>query len=247
MSIVKEKIYTIPVNDAFAAESPCPLCTLQQGLEDQLLEYYLGPSLMESDVRQVTNKTGFCGAHIAKLYTSQKNRLGMGLMLHTHLQHVTGDLEKIVPRSAKGKRRGLFDRSEGSALSKAADHIRSRAESCIICERMTETMARYIEVIMWQFMNESDFKTKFNNSQGFCLMHLADLLDGADRHLRGGDQESFVTQLWNLEHGKLEELIGDVEWFTLKFDYRNTDKPWGNSKDALPQAIRRLTGDRPLS
>ena len=40
----------------------------------------------------------------------------------------------------------------------------------------------------------------------------------------------------------LGELERDVEWFTLKFDYRNSDKPWGNSKDAVIRAIRTLTG-----
>lgn len=247
MSIVKEKIYTIPVNDAFAAESSCPLCSLKQGLEDQLVEYYLGPSLMESDVRGTTNTMGFCGDHITKLYVSQKNRLGLGLMVHTHLQDVSDDLGKRVPESAKGKKRGLFNRGDESALSRMANHIRQRADSCVICERISSTMARYIEVIMWQYMNESDFKVRFDSSEGFCLTHLADLLDGADRHLKGSDQESFVNQLWDLERGKLEELTGDVEWFTLKFDYRNEDKPWGNSKDSLPRAIRRLTGDRPIS
>ena len=107
-------------------------------------------------------------------------------------------------------------------------------------------MARYMEVIMWQYMNESDFQSKFNASEGFCMLHLADLLEGAEKHLRGADLEAFLQQLWTLEQAKLDELTGDVEWFTLKFDYRNQDKPWGKSKDALPRAIRRLTGDRPL-
>ena len=38
-------------------------------------------------------------------------------------------------------------------------------------------------------------------------------------------------------------MIKDVEWFTLKFDYRNQSKPWGNSKDAVPRAIALLGGE----
>ena len=33
-----------------------------------------------------------------------------------------------------------------------------------------------------------------------------------------------------------------MEWFTLKFDYRNQDKPWGNSKNALERTVNRLRG-----
>ena len=29
---------------------------------------------------------------------------------------------------------------------------------------------------------------------------------------------------------------------TLKFDYRNKDKPWGNSQDAVERAINKLRG-----
>ena len=34
----------------------------------------------------------------------------------------------------------------------------------------------------------------------------------------------------------------DLEWFTLKFDYRNQQKPWGNSRDALERTVNRLRG-----
>ena len=31
----------------------------------------------------------------------------------------------------------------------------------------------------------------------------------------------------------------DLEWFTDKFDYRNADADWKNSKDALIRAIQK--------
>ena len=35
-------------------------------------------------------------------------------------------------------------------------------------------------------------------------------------------------------------LEKEIEWFTLKFDYRNEDKPWGNSRDAVKRSINKL-------
>ena len=51
-----EKIYTIPVNEAFSesAESPecgCPLCTIFNNLEDNELDLILGAAMMEPDTR----------------------------------------------------------------------------------------------------------------------------------------------------------------------------------------------------
>ena len=36
-----------------------------------------------------------------------------------------------------------------------------------------------------------------------------------------------------------KEMQKDLEWFTDKFDYRNADAPWKNSKDALPRTIQK--------
>ena len=80
-----EKIYMIPVNDAYSGTSECPFCALYNKAENDYLEYYLGPSLMEPDTRKITNKTGFCPEHMGKLNKSVTNRLGLGLVMHTHL------------------------------------------------------------------------------------------------------------------------------------------------------------------
>ena len=47
---MKEKLYTIPVNDAFASSCECPICTMYKTLEDNSIEYTMGPSYMEDDV-----------------------------------------------------------------------------------------------------------------------------------------------------------------------------------------------------
>ena len=41
---MKEKIYTIPVNDAFDKDCECPLCAMYQELENNAVEYTMGPS-----------------------------------------------------------------------------------------------------------------------------------------------------------------------------------------------------------
>ena len=64
---MKERIYTIPVNDAFGIECDCPLCELEKQTTADLLGYYIGSSMMESDVRVTTNEKGFCNSHMAAM------------------------------------------------------------------------------------------------------------------------------------------------------------------------------------
>ena len=66
-----EKLYTIPINEAFdnaiSGEGyDCPHCLLQDMLENNELEIILGASMMEPDIRIETNKKGFCKHHFDK-------------------------------------------------------------------------------------------------------------------------------------------------------------------------------------
>jgi hypothetical protein len=83
-----ETIYTIPINEAFdTAQNECPLCALKRRLADNELDLILGASMMEPDIRIKTNEQGFCHAHYDKML-GMKNRLGLALMLESHLDEV---------------------------------------------------------------------------------------------------------------------------------------------------------------
>ena len=59
---MEEKLYTIPLTEAFEADDECALCNVQRRIENDLLDFVLGSasSYMESDVRAMTDKEGFC-------------------------------------------------------------------------------------------------------------------------------------------------------------------------------------------
>ena len=82
----------------------------------------------------------------------------------------------------------------------------------------------------------------FDQSKGFCLPHLALVLEMADRTLSDKQAAEFKKTLSVLEIENLKRIEGELEWFTLKFDYRNTDKPWGNSRDAIERSVNKLMG-----
>ena len=69
------------------------------------------------------------------------------------------------------------------------------------------------------------------------------LLRAAAEELNQNQAAEFVAALAKTHNAGLDELIKDVEWFTLKFDYRNKEKPWGNSKNAIQRSMRFLSSD----
>ena len=101
---MKEKLYTIPLMDAFKAEDECPFCFVEKQLEQHAMDFVLGAgaSYMEDDVRAETDKMGFCRTHYKKMY-DYGNRLGTGLILKTHFQYKTKELQEQIKMFSPGK------------------------------------------------------------------------------------------------------------------------------------------------
>ena len=230
---MKEKLYTIPVNEAFQADCECPICLMKKTLEDNAIDFTMGPSYMEDDVRAETDKIGFCSHHIEKLYENQ-NRLGLALMLKTHMDKTINDIEKLA-NTGKVSSPSLFKKkTELSGVKAYIDHIDN---SCYICERINNTFNRYIDTIFLLYQNDDEFRNKFQQSKGFCTSHYGLLYEEAPKHLKTDRAEDFTKSLNFVYLENMKRVRDELEWFTDKFDYRYVNEPWKNSKDALPRTM----------
>ena len=68
------------------------------------------------------------------------------------------------------------------------------------------------------------------------------MLEEAPKHLHGRDLQEFIETVSKIEMDNLNRVEKDLEWFTLKFDYRNRDKPWGTSQDAVERSVNKMRG-----
>lgn len=236
---MKEELYTIPVNEAIEQDGECLFCTLNKKLESDILDYVLGPSYMEEDVRGETDKIGFCPEHYRQMYAAQ-NRLGVALMIDTHLKNLRGELNDLL-KTEQGGRRGIFQK-KSPVKSQTAEYTETVSNSCYACNRMKNRMNSYIDTFFYLWKREDEFKNKILSSKGFCINHFGMLLNEAQDRFSAEKYNEFVKLIAPLEIKNLEKLQEDVDWFIQKFDYRFKDEPWKNSKDALPRAILKLSG-----
>jgi len=220
---VIKHIDTAPVIEAYQAGGECPLCDLLEKTEEGYLEQFLGGSVMEPNMRVIINEKGFCAEHFGKLY-GMGNRLGLALMAHTHLKQRIDDIKR---RGAKGARHGLINKRDSNP-----------EKTCACCDRLNNTMERYIDTVIYLYDTNGAFREVFMDGRGVCIPHYEKLMARATMEGR----VEFAGELHKLELRCLDKLEHDLEWFTLKFDYRNNDKPWADSKDALIRAVRKLSG-----
>lgn len=240
---MKYTLDTIPVLDAYKTGCECPLCRLRILCEDQYVDSMLGSAYMEPECRVKTNEVGFCARHFELMY-NRRNRLGLALMTHTHMQEVISSLEGILQTSASSPRSGFLSSLRPGAKGDdgVPQKIRKRIGGCVICDQMHTAIERYAYTIAQLYFSNPEFKTLFDGSKGFCLPHLALVLELADQTLSGSQASAFKKAVAALELDNLKRIEGELEWFTLKFDYRNADKPWGNSHDAVERSVNKLMG-----
>lgn len=227
---MEEKLYTIPVKEAFEEECECSICKMYRQIEKSAIEFTMGPSYMEDDIRFQTDEKGFCDHHARLLY-AYNNRLGLAIIMNTHLQRTNRDIRELTEKAKGG---GLFKKKDYSDLIEYIEHLNS---SCFVCERVEHTFERYIATIYHLWKHDKDFVEKFSKSKGFCTKHYGLLVKEAKSELSGSAYDDFINTTNKIYLDNMERIKGDVDWFVDKFDYRFKDEPWKNSKDALPRCL----------
>jgi len=243
---MKEKLYTIPINDAVNAKDECPFCFIERKIEQDMMDFVLGSgsSYMESDVREQTDKAGFCRMHFKKMY-DYGNTLGNAWIMKTHMKETIYEMKKAMKSHAPGKSTGLFKKKGDGPVNSVTAWINEREQSCFICKQFTDHYERYMDTFFELYRKDETFKAKINESKGFCLPHFGDLCEAAESRLKGKDQEEFFSTTFALMEANMERLFEDDSWLIDKFDYRNKDADWKNSKEALQNCMQKLKGGYP--
>ncbi len=243
---MKEKLYTIPLNDAVNAADECPFCFIERKLERDTLDFVLGnsSSYMESDIREDTDNAGFCRAHFQKMF-DYGNTLGNAWILKTHYEKIQRKMaaafEAHTPSKPGFK---IFAKStvEGNAL---VDWLKAEETSCYICNKFKSTYDRYMDTFFYMYTADPDFKKRILESKGFCLTHFGQLCEAADHRLKEKDLTVFYEDMKTLMTENIARVYEDVSWMIDKFDYRFKDADWKNSKDAIPRGMQKLKGGYP--
>ena len=167
---MKEQLYTIPLNDAVNAQDECPFCFIHRSIEQDLLDFVLGSgsSYMEADIREQTDKAGFCRYHFQKMF-DYGNTLGNAWILKTHYQRMIREMQQEFAsfRPGKSSLLGKFKKAEGNENT-IGMWVRAKEDSCYICSQYKDTYARYLDTFFYLWKNDESFRNKVINGKGFC-------------------------------------------------------------------------------
>lgn len=216
---MREDICTIPVNEMFEPKDGCPICRMFNTIEERMLDYITGAAMMEPDVREETNKKGFCLEHYRKMFRDH-GRLQLGLMLETHIAE--------------------FDTKNSKTLYNS---INQGLENCFVCEKIEWGFSRLISQIYRMYETEQEFRELFNSQPSFCIKHYKLLMDNANKKTMKKYHKEFAENLFKITSRNLAELNKDLKLFAKMYDY-NSDKnspEFSGCKDSIERSIKFLT------
>lgn len=244
---MNEKLYTIPLNDAVNANDECPFCYIERNVEQDLLDFALGSaaSYMEADTRDMTDKYGFCREHIRKMY-DYGNTLGNAWILKTHYKKTINDMQNLFKHYSPKKITFKERLSKGGeAKNPIYAWTQEKDKSCYICAEFDKMYLRYIETFFYLYKEDSEFRRKVLEGKGFCLHHFGEMCEQAELQLSDKEKADFYPQMFDLMEKNMNRLYEDISWLIEKFDYRNKDADWKNSRDAVGRGMQKLRGSYP--
>lgn len=249
---MKEKLYTIPMLDALRAEDECPFCYIERNLEQHALDFVIGPeaTYMQDDVRAETDKIGFCKEHLHKMFT-YGNPLASALILDTHLKALSAEMKKEMKSYSGAAKAGLMDRLRGGTSGTVDSNSLSKwihdgEKSCYVCNHIKNNYDRYVATFLILFKRgDTEFMELLKKGKGFCLSHLADIMDAAPQYLNEKEQKQLREIVFPQIEASMERLLEELDWFEKKFDYRYKDEDWKTSRDVVQRAMQKIAGGYP--
>ena len=220
---MRDTIYTIPLTDVFEPRDGCPLCRLYDILEQRCVEYIMGAAMMEPDVREETNRLGFCRRHF-DMMLARKNRLSIALMLESHLDYVSKEL-----LTARGSAPGRKGRSPAAEL----------ADNCYVCRKIDGVMETMMSNLLTVWGRDVSFRELYAEQPLLCCSHAAQLLQAAPAELSRKLLPEFRSVTLGLAGKRLDALKTDITAFCRSFDYRNASSAaeLGRCRDSVERAI----------
>lgn len=246
---MKEQLHTIPISDAIANAGECPFCYMERKTEEHMMDFVLGhgASYMESDIRDMTDREGFCRSHFKKMF-DYGNSLGNAWILKTlymrHLEEMDKEFKNFKPDSV-GKSSRLFGKSKPSGNNSIIEWINKRESTCFICTSVQNTFQAYMKTFFKMYRSDEEFRKQIASSKGFCIDHFKVLCEGADSMLSDKERADFYDVMLPLMRENINRVYEDVAWFVEKYDYKNRDADWKNSKDAIQRGMQKLRGSDP--
>ncbi len=202
----------------------CPICRVSQEGVHRYLDGLVYESVNDPGVREhVTLALGFCNRHAWEMSQLPGASLGLALLLRDSSKQWQKQLDAV---GAPGGRAEDF----AHQLAQASTPQRK----CLACEQQSDIEHRFIETLL-ESLSDQAFTDALRGSSGLCRPHFVETCAAATG-------PSLLERLSTVQRAINQRLIGELDEFIRKNDYRFRGEGFGQEGDSWIRAIDHLSG-----
>jgi len=234
------------LRDALGAEGEsgqggCLICHLTLRAVTRYLDSLLYEMVNDLDVRQgIRQARGFCHEHAWQLREVGGGALGVAI-IH---RDVIGTVLKLLRQGEyrPGQQISLGRLQEaldvGRPAAATADLVRGLEpqQECPACRERSIMEDLYLSALLGH-LDDEEIAPALRRSSGLCFPHFR-------RALQLVRDERTFRRLVDLQLASLDSLVGDLDEFIRKHDYRFQKEGFGDEGDAWLRAIAQVSGSR---
>ncbi|MGH2562118.1 MAG: DUF6062 family protein [Thermomicrobiales bacterium] len=219
--------------DAFAQEG-CPVCRLSLAAVHRFLEGINYEGVNDTGVRARTRAAfGFCNRH-SHQWLKLAHVLGTALIYKDVVADVTVSLRAL--RYQRSGLRGNLPRLAARRDEDGAVAGLVPSGDCLACQRQTEE-TRVLVATLTDSLRQRDFQVAYAESPGVCLPHLREAL-------RAAPTAAVFETLRDHAVSRQEQLASHLGEVARKHDYRYSDEPLGEEREAAVRVVAHVAGAR---
>lgn len=210
------------LRDAMAAGG-CALCHLSFRASRHYLDTLNYEGVNDPGLRQsLVAANGFCNRHAWEWAHMHGSALGVALVYRNILKRW---LETLENGRGAGRRR--------EQVVSVVDRLRPH-EECPAC-RVEAEAARQAGEVLLQYLRDEDIATRYVPAGGLCLPHLRLAIS------LGIPEQAQTLQAWQTQ--VYQTLVGQLDEFIRKQDYRFASEPVGEEGNAWRRAVAAVVGE----
>jgi hypothetical protein len=211
------------VLEALQKAKGCALCELEADGMRRYLDSLLYESVNDPGVREnLIRSKGYCLRH-ADLLLGFKDGLGTAILYQDQVRLFLGFLSGLQGMKAK-----VFKKKGAAEWG--------RHQTCPACRLQIEGRQYHIDVLLEGLAHE-EMRAALEASPGLCVPHFLLTLD----RTRDAERQRYLIEL---EEKRFRELLGELQEFCRKNDYRFRKEGFGKEGDSWIRAVKMLTGSR---
>jgi hypothetical protein len=211
----------------------CPVCRLSTEAVDAYLTSVCYEQVNDLDLReQLRSAGGFCRSHAERFLHQRFGQLAAAIVYRDVLNTAR---KRLASGGGRGRSRLAALIKAGLGSAGLARRETGSTPPCPGCEAKAEAEQRYLGVLRNR-LRDPAVRAKYVAGDGLCLPHI-DLGLQADGDGAQALAEAAVEMLGT--------IVGELDEYIKKHDYRFTTPVWDGGEDTPERAVERAVGSTP--